>query len=342
MAYVPPHRRGRREASTTGRNNVTAAPAKTLIKKASLEDSQKELDLDVLNKALNHICCINLDARTDKWKLIQRDAEKVGKSFQQRIERCSAVEGKTLKFEDEQRDEDVCLDWDGSTDANYNRHGRPGLRTMTPSEAGCALSHIKLWRQLAGEEHHDSSDDENNDATMLILEDDARFSNIRGNSRFASAFAKAWKLLPEDWGLLYLGLSARGERTWLDETTNDAFRTTTTSTTTTTTTTTTTNSSKKAQGHDRMNPPIRLYKPEYGYHTHAYVIRRTTAQVLLQNLPICGPIDVWLGDNQWFSQQVYCAVIAQEGWKLEDGTHEGKDLVFQERYNITNDIEHCA
>jgi hypothetical protein len=52
------------------------APTKTLIKKASFSDSQKELDLDVLNKALNHICCINLDARPDnKWKLIQRDAE---------------------------------------------------------------------------------------------------------------------------------------------------------------------------------------------------------------------------------------------------------------------------
>jgi hypothetical protein len=74
----------------------------------------------------------------------------------------------------------------------------------------------------------------------------------------------------------------------------------------------------------------------------AYAIRKETAAILVEHLPICGPIDVWLADNQWFSQPVYCAVIEGEGWKLDDGTYEGNDLVIQERRGIVNDIEHCS
>jgi GR25 family glycosyltransferase involved in LPS biosynthesis len=302
-------------------------------------------DLDILNKAFHRVCCINLDARVDKWKLMQRDAEKVGRSFQQRMERVSAVEGKQLMLQGDAsienneksasaRDcgdndntaasliDDVCFEWDGTTDAKYNRHGRSGMRTMTPSEAGCALSHVMLWRQLASAEtaNHDVN------PAILILEDDARFSKSRGGSRFAKAFVKAYKLLPEDWGIFYLGLSDRGERTWLDTENNAEDDVTTT-----------TDLSDRAS-----NPPVRLYKPEYGYHTHAYAIRKETAAVLVQNLPICGPVDVWLADNQWFSQPVYCAVIQGEGWKLNDGTYEGNDLVIQERRGIANDIEYCS
>jgi len=183
--YIPPHRRGRRQQAAAAAENTS---------------TRKEEDLYVLNNAFHRICCINLDARIDKWKLIQRDAEKVGISFQQRIERFSAVEGNNQHQQQQQQkndDDDVCLEWDGTMDAKYNRHGRPGPRTMTPSEVGCALSHIQLWRQLVQEEQPMHN---NPNPAMLILEDDARFSQVRGRSRFATAFAKAWKLLPEDWG----------------------------------------------------------------------------------------------------------------------------------------------
>jgi hypothetical protein len=99
--------------------------------------------------------------------------------------------------------------------------------------------------------------------------------------------------------------------------------------------------------HDREElnpPPVRLYKPEYGYHTlDAYAIRKETAAILVQNLPMCGPFDIWLADNNWFSQPVYCAVIEGQGWQLDDGTYyEGSNLVIQERRGIANDIERCS
>jgi hypothetical protein len=76
---------------------------------------------------------------------------------------------------------------------------------------------------------------------------------------------------------------------------------------------------------------VLLYRPNYGYHTHSYVINKAAAQKLLANLPIVGPIDVWFADNKWFDMPVYCAVIAGEGWRLDDGTYEGMDLVIQNR-----------
>jgi GR25 family glycosyltransferase involved in LPS biosynthesis len=246
---------------------------------------------------------------------------------------------------------DVSLEWDGTMDAKYNRHGRPGPRTITPSEAGCALSHIQLWKQLVATDdstslilppHTSAKDRPHPPRTMLILEDDARFSQVRGHSRFAKVFAKAWKILPDDWGFLYLGFSGRGERVWLEEPKGEEEG----------------RSSGEQEGgiaahgtkdsssttpHDPLyNPPVRLYQPEYGYHTHAYAIKRQAAEILLQHLPVRGPIDVWLADNQWFSQPVYCAVVAGEGWQLEDGSYEGKDLVIQERRGIRNDIQHSS
>ena len=122
----------------------------------------------------------------------------------------------------------------------------------------------------------------------------------------------AVKQLPEDWAFFYLGLSARGTRTYVNVQATI----------------------------DPLDPPISINRPRYGYHTHAYAIRKETAEILLSHLPIQGPIDVWLAENKWFDLPVYCAVIANEGWFLSDGTREGRDLVTQHRGpNMVNDIE---
>jgi hypothetical protein len=144
------------ESSSSSSSSSSSA---SKYSKTHRQDNSSTEDLDILDKAFHRVCCINLDARVDKWKLMQRDADKVAQSFQQRMERVSAVEGNKLPFQCEGNKEDavrstvgnnscdsknvlpasimddVCLEWDGTMDAKYNRrHGRPGMRTMTPSE----------------------------------------------------------------------------------------------------------------------------------------------------------------------------------------------------------------
>jgi hypothetical protein len=113
--------------------------------------------------------------------------------------------------------------------------------------------------------------------------------------------------------MLYLGFSSRGERSYIGNVNNDC-------------------------GDSRLHQ-VQLYKPEYGYHTHAYVITKAAAKRLLEHLPVKGPIDVWLADNHWFDIPVYCAVIANEGWKQGDGSYEGALLVGQNRrQGFTSDV----
>jgi GR25 family glycosyltransferase involved in LPS biosynthesis len=272
----------------------------------------------------------------------------------------STVRHKNNDDDDEEEDEagDVVRDWDSTTNALFSpQKVRPGQKHMTNGEVGCARSHIALWRELVATATtitHD--DDEHNiDAaattttTMLILEDDVAFTKYKGHTRFARAFENAWQQLPEGWGILYLGFSSRGERVYLDET----------ETTTTTTTpppepeprhrpTTRWSSLQQQQQQQQqqeshimrqqqqydpvVNPQVRLYRPEYGYHTHAYVVTRAAAATLLRQLPVTGPLDVWLADHHWFDLPVYCAVIANEGWRREeDGEYEGAILVRQDR-----------
>ena len=88
-----------------------------------------------------------------------------------------------------------------------------------------------------------------------------------------------------------------------------------------------------------MDPQVQVFAPEYGYHTHAYMITKAAAQTLLENLPVSGPIDVWMADHEWFGVPTYSAVIANEGWKRDDGTYEGKTLVYQYRpKNFLSDV----
>lgn len=252
------------------------------------------------------ICCINLRRRPDKWQRLETAASRVSDAFLENIRRFDAIDGHEILSKGMLPDAQVSLDWDSTINARYSPKVTPGLRNVTAGEIGCALSHIALWRQLVeqnGEDH-----------CMLILEDDVEFTSHRGTSRFRAAFKNAWEQLPSGWGLLYLGFSSRGERIVLEQQNDN-------------------------NGRDRMNPKVELYKPEYGYHTHAYVITKSAASVLLSHLPVRGPLDVWLSDNQWFDIPVYCAVISGEGWRREDGTYEGAVLVRQSRGSgMTSDV----
>ena len=200
---------------------------------------------------------------------------------------------------------DVTLEWDTSMNARYDRHVEPGvIRQLTAGEVGCALSHVSLWRQLVESE---------DDHSMLILEDDAAFladkhSHSHSHSRrqpsgdrFLRAFKQAWTMLPNDWDIFYLGISDRGTRhdTIIQEGNND----------------------------DDPDLSVEIFRPTYGFHTHAYAIKRSAALRLMNELPVRGPVDVWLADNSWFGMNVYCAIVANEGYK-----NTGANLVHQDRY----------
>ena len=149
------------------------------------------------------------------------------------------------------------------------------------------------------------------------------------NHDFLTAYHLAWTQLPEDWDIWYLGFSDRGERLPVE----DLFEV-----------------PKKSHHHhhhhrDNNDGPstagtssptiiapslkIEVFRPTYGFHTHAYVLNVRAAKTLLAHLPVQGPLDVWLADNDWFGLNVYCSVIANEGWQ-----NTGAWLVTQNRKPI--------
>jgi GR25 family glycosyltransferase involved in LPS biosynthesis len=298
-AYVPPHRR--HQISSPSLKNTKDQPFSTQRFPSSNSDEKE--DMSILENALTYIRCINLKERPEKYEAFCQQARKVNGSFPHKIQRFNAVVGASAVL----RDTVVRTSWDATRNSQYSRNATPGMKKMTHGEIGCALSHVALWKELA------EMDDPNNaNPTMLILEDDALFTTTTsgGKSRFAAAFAQAWKQLTvdDDWSMMYLGFSGRGERTYVAKE----------------------ESAKEDEA--KRGLTVELYRPEYGYHTHAYVITKAAARTLLEEcLPVVGPIDVWLADNQWFGLRVYCAVIAGEGWKNAEGSYEGAPLVGQHR-----------
>ena len=277
------------------------------------------------------IFVINLDRRTDKFASVQEEAKRVGLLA---LQRWSAVDG-AAKHGDEDIDDAkdlpyhplvVSWDWDATKNAMYDTKVMPGWRTLTPGEWGCAMSHVQLWQRLveglvvppdyngdnqyhcdgnARHNHHHSST-----AThLLILEDDVALE--RHLPRQARA---VWDCLPADWGILYWGFNSRGPRRYI------------------------------VGGEDGDDSEkIALYQPTYGFHTHAYWITRDAATVLLQHLPVVGPLDVWLADNKWFDIPTYCAIRPGRGW-FDKGTeqYEGVPLVRQKKRELSSDIVQSA
>jgi len=272
---------------------------------------------------------------------------------------------------------DVAWEWDTTQNSLWDKHVAPGqIRQLTPGEIGCALSHVSLWRELANAESDDDGGGDSADIaiavgdgetqqdqpqqkhasqssslSMLIFEDDAEFlkqgrgkstkhkkghsvkgnrirlsqqdpsGNPSGGDRFLKAFRKANEMLPREWDVFYLGFSDRGERRHIA---TSGGRTPTTD--------------------DELNDNadddlvVQIFQPTYGFHTHAYAIHQSSAKRLLENLPVVGPVDVWLADNQWFGLNVYCAMVANEGWN-----NNGAPLVGQDRsISVASSVGHSS
>jgi GR25 family glycosyltransferase involved in LPS biosynthesis len=251
-----------------------------------------------------------------------------GRLLTQKVEKFDAVDGAALLKSDQNRAEalvmDCLLEWDATKNAMYDRHiEAPMTKRLSPGEVGCALSHVQLWRELL------NCDD--SESTMLILEDDATFYTRKGNQQssrgggrrghtgrtregdtqlaiaspgFLEAFSSLWKAMPADWDILYLGLSDRGERIIVP-----------------------------CQQEEESSLKVSIFRPTYGFHTHAYALSKSAASILLSNLPVVGPLDVWLADNRWFGLNVYCGVVANEGYH-----GQGACLVSQRKHDTRSDI----
>lgn len=115
------------------------------------------------------------------------------------------------------------------------------------------------------------------------LDDDAWLLVCEDDCRFDANFdrelRRVWPLIPQDAELVYLGFSDRGDRAY------DA-------------------------GSEK-----RVFTPSYGFATHCYAIRASAAAKFLAELPVAGPVDVWLADHGWFGARVRCAVIPGAGWR---------------------------
>ncbi|CAB9512869.1 expressed unknown protein [Seminavis robusta] len=322
-----------RSPTNNNNNNHNRHHSPTRKEDLALQKQQ----MHTLQDALNRICCINLDRRPDRWQsfevhLHQSLGKKMGHSLWHKVERVSAVDGIP---DDMPVSELVESTWDASENAKWDRHIEPPMtKEMSVGEVGCALSHIKLWKELAvtepkQREDGDDTKQELRQATMLILEDDSLFYSPKlamnkaalggrvqpqqqhdnhhphhlsiASHDFLTAFQLAWSQLPEDWDIWYLGFSDRGDRIPVDD-----FHL----------------PKPHHHHHDHEHHlhhypsmSIQMFRPTYGFHTHGYVLSAKAAQTLLDNLPVKGPLDVWLADNQWFGLKVYCSVVKGEGWK---------------------------
>ena len=111
---------------------------------------------------------------------------------------------------------------------------------------------------------------------LLITEDDCRFDK----RWLPGPIAYLWREhVPSDAELVYLGFSDRGDREYVEGTGE------------------------------------RVFRSAYGFCTHCYAIRGAVAQRFLDALPVAGPVDVWLVDNNWFGAKVYCAIEPGGGWQ---------------------------
>ena len=374
----------------------------------------------VVQSLFTRIVCINLERRPDRWHSFQSRLEASLKPSENElkssscnradweigVERFVAVDGvdimdqySDLRHEESYRSDEMLptLEWDATKNAKYDRHiQHPMTKQMTAGEVGCAMSHVRLWKELVQMDSNQCRNDnkqaecgedalqrKGSCATMLILEDDAIFYKprrrhhrtpdycgrqqqnqishsfeLRGKEsvslhtpfhngklsphhsnqqsyehspwrstvstlapgNFAQALVEVWKILPNDWDILYLGFSDRGERKFVSPERKTGCETDIQ------------NSDLKME--NGPSTSVALFRPTYGFHTHAYALSQHAASILLSHQPVRGPLDVWLADNEWFGLNVYCSVIPDGSGKHR----QGAQLISQDRRNAKSNI----
>lgn len=331
------------EVSRSGVDSSLSFPSgATSARRSTGDEASGKLGID-------RICCINLKRRPDRWErflnrvhrvllpqLGDRAGSVVGAACWESIERFEAVDGSTLELEAQPNkahsandpnsaggDDNrfhlaaLCsLQWDATNNARWDRSIRPPYaRRMTHGEVGCALSHVRLWQELASSTYR----------SALILEDDIIFYPGRSGTKpgFFEALEAVHRVLPSDWDIWYLGFCNFGPKT-LASGSNAPFVFFST------------------QNDSSSSMSVRLYRPSYGFYTHAYAITKSAVAHLLSQLPVAAPLDVWLADNDWFGLNVYFAEVPSPD-RSPGATPRGVSLISQLRTDsdIVHSAHHC-
>ncbi|SEW17837.1 Glycosyltransferase family 25 (LPS biosynthesis protein) [Chitinophaga sp. YR573] len=137
--------------------------------------------INSLNSFFDHIYCINLSSRSDRWAecLVEFDKHEI-----KGVERFEAIEGIPIAFNDY-----------GTMGLEVNDNN---YKVRLAGRIGCLLSHLEVIK--AAKAHNYSN--------ILILEDDVQFVDDIQNRFFDSIDG-----LPDDWSLLYLGGNEKGTQT---------------------------------------------------------------------------------------------------------------------------------
>jgi len=279
----------------------------------SSQHGTEKTSLRTCDAFFDRICCINLKRRPDRWRNMLERTHHVlgdrGRFVWEAMERVEAVDGSSLAGKSlHQISSLCCTEWDATNNARWDHNFLPPYKKkMTGGEIGCVLSHVGLWQQLAS--------DPQGDANMLILEDDVVFYPGKPNEKgFVEAFSSFVDLLPPDWDMVYLGFCNFGPR-------KNALECC---------------PSTSTNGTDTDTFPLQIFRPTYGFYTHAYALTELAASRLLEQLPVAAPLDVWLADNDWFDLNVYVAVVpSPDGLK-----GKGVSMIAQRR--VDSDIVHSA
>jgi len=128
-----------------------------------------------LNKFFDHIFCLNLDERTDRWEKSQAEFAKHGI---ENVERFSAIRGTSLN-----------LPLSNNVDERGFVHP-PHVNGINVAGIGGNMSHLFMLRTAKRSGYKN----------VLLLEDDVVF-----HEDLNIEFAKAIDQLPENWDMLYFG-----------------------------------------------------------------------------------------------------------------------------------------
>ena len=192
-----------------------------------------------------------------------------------------------------------------------------------------------------GNKNTDDNNQQQQQRTMLILEDDVIFYNgttrnddathnpssfsdgggmsgdasntTTNNTTFIQLLTEIVSIVPSDFDILYLGFCHASSNGSQKPNRPEIVAKSTITISTPITLSTTSLGNTTSDSYD-----IHIFKPKYGFYTHAYIVTSTAANKLLtQHLPVSAPLDVWFADNSWFGLNAYVACIIERPSKAK-------------------------
>lgn len=227
---------------------------------------------------------INLRRREDRLEEMRHQLESNKMGFE-RIEAVDARDPNTTISP-----YDVALKWDTALNAQFdpNKYPQgPHELTMTPSERGCAMSHVRVWREVV----------KRGLPSALVLEDDALLV-----SKFKKKLAKITEELPNgEWDVLHLGFWLPGQHVQPPE-------------------------SSIVRRFPGVKDAPDLFRPSYMWQTHCYLVSYSGAKKLLSWLPVDGPVDNYIAKHVLLGELVEFAArtpLANQSAKMKSDIQHG-------------------